>query len=163
MRAADSDRQFVADRLREALNEGRLDLTEYDDRLQQTYAAKTYGELDSILGDLPTVRAPERSQLATPPPAGAGTGTGPAKGQRMPSWMTATIGSWLSVSLICVVIWAASGHSSFWPIWVIGPWGAIVVARVIMAYASGDPHAYGEDEKDRSGRRRDRHRRDRHR
>ena len=43
MRAADSDRQAVADKLKKALDEGRLDLAEYDERLQRAYAAKTYG------------------------------------------------------------------------------------------------------------------------
>ena len=43
MRAGDGDRQAVADKLKAALDEGRLDLHEYDERLQQTYAAKTYG------------------------------------------------------------------------------------------------------------------------
>ena len=36
----------VADRLRVALDEGRLDLHEYDERLQRAYAARTYGDLD---------------------------------------------------------------------------------------------------------------------
>ena len=71
MRAADADRQFVADRLKDALNEGRLDLGEYDERLQQTYSARTYGELDKLLNDLPTVRPAERSQVARTGPAAA--------------------------------------------------------------------------------------------
>ena len=52
LRAADSDRQFVAERLQAALNEGRLTLSEYDERLEQTYAARTYGDLDRLLDDL---------------------------------------------------------------------------------------------------------------
>ena len=42
MRAADTDREATAERLRVALEEGRLDLHEYDERLQQAYGAKTY-------------------------------------------------------------------------------------------------------------------------
>ena len=53
MRAADADRERVAERLRAALEEGRLDLHEYDERLQGAYAAKTYGDLDALLTDLP--------------------------------------------------------------------------------------------------------------
>src|SRR5689334_24175934 len=53
MRAADADRQAVADQLKAALDEGRLDLHEYDERLQQTYAAKTFGALDALVTDLP--------------------------------------------------------------------------------------------------------------
>src|ERR687885_815865 len=47
MRASDADRTVVAERLQTALDEGRLSLTEYDERLQQTYAARTYGDLDA--------------------------------------------------------------------------------------------------------------------
>ena len=52
-RAADDDRAGIADQLRAALDEGRLVLHEYDDRLQRAYAAKTYAELDELVHDLP--------------------------------------------------------------------------------------------------------------
>ena len=48
-----------AERLRAALDEGRLDLHEYDERLQRTYAAKTYGDLDGLLDDLPATVPPQ--------------------------------------------------------------------------------------------------------
>nr|WP_231927147.1 DUF1707 domain-containing protein [Micromonospora zamorensis] len=69
MRASDSDRTAVADRLRVALNEGRLDLHEYDERLQRAYAARTYAELDGLLTDLPPVASVERSALSPLTPA----------------------------------------------------------------------------------------------
>ena len=53
MRAADSDRERVAEQLRVAHADGRLDLTEYDERVQQAWAARTYGELDVLTADLP--------------------------------------------------------------------------------------------------------------
>src|SRR5262245_7487690 len=52
-RAGDTDRQVVVDQVGIALREGRLDLAEYDERLRQAYAARTYGELDGLLADLP--------------------------------------------------------------------------------------------------------------
>jgi hypothetical protein len=160
MRAADSDRQFVADRLREALNEGRLDLGEYDDRLKLVYAAKTYGELDHLLHDLPTVAPPERSQLATTSPATAGP---PYHRRQIPVWLQATWGSWLTASLVCLVIWLATDPGGYpWPIWVAGPWGAVLLARTIMALGSGDPERYVHAERDRERQRRQ-ERRDRHR
>ncbi|WP_244252669.1 DUF1707 SHOCT-like domain-containing protein [Micromonospora antibiotica] len=64
MRAADTDREATAERLRVALEEGRLDLHEYDERLQQTYGAKTYAELDTVLADLPAPASAQRSALA---------------------------------------------------------------------------------------------------
>ena len=63
LRAADVDRQFVAERLKGALDEGRLDLHEYDERLQNVYAAKTYGDLDKVLADLPGFTPTAQSQL----------------------------------------------------------------------------------------------------
>ncbi len=165
MRAADADRQFVADRLRDALNEGRIDLSEYDDRLKQAYAARTYGELDTLLHDLPTVAPPERSQLATTGPAGA---TAPEQAgppfmrRQIPVWLQATWGSWLTASLICVVIWLATGaHGYPWPVWVAGPWGAVLVARTIMALGSGDPEGYVRTQEERRRQERQARRQDR--
>jgi len=56
MRVSDADRNKVAEILREAAGDGRIDLGELDERLDATYAAKTYGELVPITRDLaPTV------------------------------------------------------------------------------------------------------------
>ena len=54
MRISDADRHRVAELLREAAGDGRLDLTELDDRLGAAYAAKTYADLVPITADLPT-------------------------------------------------------------------------------------------------------------
>lgn len=54
MRISDSDRQNAANRLRAALNEGRLPVGEYDDRLGRLYQAVTYGELAGLFADLPS-------------------------------------------------------------------------------------------------------------
>jgi hypothetical protein len=53
MRAADADREAVAERLRIAASEGRLELWELDDRLGRAYCAKTYGDLETLVADLP--------------------------------------------------------------------------------------------------------------
>jgi len=148
MRAADSDRQYVADRLREALDEGRLDLGEYDDRLKETYAARTYGELDKVLGDLPAVTPPQQSQVAPVPPPVA---TEPATRRRGHPWLWAIWGGWVSTSLILIVIWVLTGwhHGSVWPLWVILPWGAVLLARTIGAVVSGDPAGHARAERER--------------
>jgi hypothetical protein len=52
-RAADADREAVAERLRVAAGEGRIDFEELDERLGQAYSAKTYGELEVLVADLP--------------------------------------------------------------------------------------------------------------
>lgn len=53
LRAADADREQVADQLRTAHAEGRLDLSEFQHRLDRCYEAKTFGELGALVSDLP--------------------------------------------------------------------------------------------------------------
>jgi hypothetical protein len=53
LRISDDDRHRVAEVLRQAAGEGRIDLEELDERLEATYGAKTYGDLVPITADLP--------------------------------------------------------------------------------------------------------------
>jgi len=55
LRASDADRDAVTERLRRAAGEGRLEPEELEDRLDTALRARTYGELDRVLSDLPTV------------------------------------------------------------------------------------------------------------
>ena len=52
-RASDADREAVAEKLRVAAAEGRIDFGELDDRLGQAYSAGTYGQLRALVADLP--------------------------------------------------------------------------------------------------------------
>ncbi|OLZ69923.1 hypothetical protein AV521_16435 [Streptomyces sp. IMTB 2501] len=54
LRASDADRERVAEVLRDALAEGRLDMHEFEERLDAVYKARTYGELTPLTRDLPT-------------------------------------------------------------------------------------------------------------
>ena len=54
LRASDAEREHVAERLRRASLEGRLGADELDDRLGAALSARTYGELDALLVDLPS-------------------------------------------------------------------------------------------------------------
>jgi hypothetical protein len=60
IRASDSDREQVAERLRQAAIEGRLTTDELEERLEAASAARTYGELDPLVADLPVTRSPQR-------------------------------------------------------------------------------------------------------
>lgn len=51
-RAAETDRIQVAQLLTEAAAQGRLQMSDYEDRLTKAYAAKTYAELDRLHSDL---------------------------------------------------------------------------------------------------------------
>jgi len=53
LRVSDADREKVADILRTAAGDGRLDLDELDERLEATYRARTYADLVPITVDLP--------------------------------------------------------------------------------------------------------------
>ncbi|MFI6933394.1 DUF1707 domain-containing protein [Streptomyces sp. NPDC050287] len=75
LRASDADRERVADILRDALAEGRLDMEEFGERLDATYKARTYGELAPITRDLPaaarTDSAPRVSMAKESAPSGS--------------------------------------------------------------------------------------------
>jgi len=137
MRAADADRHAVAEKLRAALDEGRLDLHEYDERLQQAYAAKTYGELDLLLTDLPSV-----APVAVPP---AGAVASAEQNEHVTAqWLMRTWSSWLPAVTITTAIWLVSSLAAgdllyFWPVWVAGPWGAVLLWQTVGGLASGQP------------------------
>lgn len=69
LRVSDSEREQVAEILRQAAGEGRLDFAELDERLERAYAARTYAELVPITADLPGVHLASESGSATELPA----------------------------------------------------------------------------------------------
>jgi hypothetical protein len=154
LRAADVDREFVAERLRGALNEGRLTLSEYDDRLKETYAARTYGDLKALLTDLPEVTPPGRSQMmpaASHDPLQPDGPYGHGHGRK---WVASQWSSWITIACILVVVWALSGAHSFWPAWPLGIWGAILLASTIRGLATGAPSQEARRRAEREARRR---------
>jgi hypothetical protein len=115
LRASDADRERVARILGEHGAAGRLTPEELEQRLDAAYAARTHGELDRLLDDLPgppAPRAPDRShELAR-------------------THLAHRAGLSAIACLLAVGIWAAGGGGSFWPIWVI------LLAAVGLARAS---------------------------
>ena len=61
LRISDADRHTVAELLREAAGEGRIDIDELDERLQAAYDARTYGDLVPLTADLPVGARPHHS------------------------------------------------------------------------------------------------------
>lgn len=51
--AANADRERAVDVLKDGFAEGRITKAEHDDRVARVYAARTYGELGSLVADLP--------------------------------------------------------------------------------------------------------------
>jgi hypothetical protein len=56
LRASDSDRETVAEILRDAAADGRLTMEELEERLTAAFAARTYGEFEPLISDLPAGR-----------------------------------------------------------------------------------------------------------
>lgn len=63
-RASDADRDHVAGLLGEAVADGRITPQEHDERIDQLYATKTYGQLAAVTADLGI----DRRTLARRPP-----------------------------------------------------------------------------------------------
>ena len=53
LRASDADRDAIAERLRAAAVEGRLEPDELEERLHRALRARTYGDLGRLVSDLP--------------------------------------------------------------------------------------------------------------
>src|SRR4249919_1522568 len=64
MRASDDDRQQVVDRLRAAVEDGRLKMEEFTERMGLAYQAVTYGDLGKSVADLPRASPQPESRLA---------------------------------------------------------------------------------------------------
>jgi hypothetical protein len=134
LRAADVDRVFVADLLKRAVDEGRLSLSEYDDRLRRTYEARTYGELDKVIGDLP--KPSRRSGLVPASPAVPAPVRSSGSGSSR-SWISPVWYAWFIAVGINTVIWlivtVTSGEWVYpWPLWVAGPWGIVLLAGTLF-------------------------------
>ena len=74
-RASDRDREAVVQRVQDAFAEGRLDDVEFDERMRAALNARTYGELDVLLADLPaatTAAAADGAAAGAGAPGGAG-------------------------------------------------------------------------------------------
>lgn len=66
LRASDDDRERVAVVLREAYAAGRLTNEEFTERLDATYAARTFGDLAPLTADLPARVKPIRVSTTWP-------------------------------------------------------------------------------------------------
>ncbi|MGY1807564.1 DUF1707 domain-containing protein [Blastococcus sp. SYSU D00669] len=140
MRAADKDREAVVHRLGEHMAAGRLTVAEYEERSARAYAAKTYGDLAEVTSDLPAL---EPVRPATPVtqhrPAHTGSCGAGAWGWHPWGWGSSTRAAWSSwtgTAVIVLAIWLITSLASgsllyFWPMWVIGPWGAVLLAQTL--------------------------------
>ena len=146
MRASDADRERTASLLREHHAAGRLDAAEFNDRLDRVFTARTMGDLDALLADLPGIdlyRLPAASIRpvppgATRPRAGGGSaldrhGEGAISPQRVATWA-----SWAAVSALLFVTWLGLGLLSGGAAWI--PWFLLIVIPWAVVITRRPPH-----------------------
>jgi len=147
IRASDDDRERAVALLREHHAAGRLTVEEFNERLDKAYAAKTLGDLDELMSDLPVIDLYRLPDASLPPHyrrqipgsgslAVAAGGVARPHGRFSPAWQAAW-GSWFSITLLCFVIWALSGAGYVWPLWIAGPWGAVMLGRWVAGSHPG--------------------------
>jgi hypothetical protein len=124
LRAADADRQAVADRLRRAHDEGRLDFADYDLRLGRAYAAVTYADLDELVVDLPAGLA-------------AGGAAVPLPARRTPVALLVLWTVWACGFAVNLLLWTlvslGNGEPDyFWPMWLLVPGTALLVVSCLV-------------------------------
>ncbi len=140
IRASDADRDRTTALLREHHAAGRLTAEEFQERMERAFDAKTLGELDELLADLPAIdlyQLPDASLRRIPPrpgqsllPADPG---GPASPLRFGPG-TVAIGAWATVSAALVAIWAVAaviGAGTWIPWWalIVLPWLWVMIRR----------------------------------
>lgn len=167
LRISNADRDKAIAQLQAALDEGRIDLAEFDERAKTAYEAKTNAELDLIFEDLPGGR-PKTGEVVPSEPAGP-----PAPGvhghmhggrpwiHRFPALRgLITVGG--ITTAIWVATWIGTGEPTyFWPIWPILGLGIATVMQFVNGGWGGDDDGDDEDERRRRDRR-DRRRGDRY-
>jgi Domain of unknown function (DUF1707) len=107
VRAGDADRQQVVAELQRHYVDGRLSTDELSERVDRALAARTFGELDVLLADLPTEpRVPETPRT---------------------SWLTPFVTfpgvllvGMLAMLIITWLLWLPNGNAPVWPVFILG-------------------------------------------
>jgi len=125
IRASNADREAVVKRLADAYAEGRLELSEMDERTTAAYAAKTVGDLKPLTADLP--EAAPTAVVATETPSSDSSGWSdwqPWLKFALPAVIALNLAVWVAVSavsdhhlvfpwwIILVIVWVTGGHKS---------------------------------------------------
>jgi hypothetical protein len=88
MRVGDAEREAAAAEVREHFASGRLTQDELNQRLDQTFAAKTRGDLNGVFTDLPSANWRDATTRSTPSGAFGGRTAIGRPGQQWTDWGT---------------------------------------------------------------------------
>ena len=129
LRAADADRHQIAEQIKAALDEGRLSLSEYDDRVRQAYAARTYAELLVLVADLP------KPGLSAADVTARRQAEARRAARRMPVALLVLWTVWGSLMAVNLMVWflvavTVDGYVYPWPIWLLVPGAALGASTV---------------------------------
>jgi len=135
MRVSDADRAVTARHLQWAQGEGLLDLGEFDTRSGELWAAKTRGELDRLVRDLPPVPA----QAPTPRPGTSPTVFSDTGGGTAMRVLTIVF---TSIAVVNLVVWGlvslTTGEAVYpWFLWSGIP--PLAVLLTLYAFGIGRP------------------------
>ena len=129
LRASDADRERFVETLRQHHVEGRLTADELAERTERAYAARTFADLDALGTDLPPLSspAPPPGPPSAVPPGWDPTAPGLPPRMRPPGPRRAAAKAnllrfllWYGLlTVVLIVVWAASGRGYFWPVWPI--------------------------------------------
>jgi hypothetical protein len=121
LRASDADRERVVERLRNAAAEGRLLAHELEQRMATALRARTYGELDAVVADLPGERVgltrPARSRSLRslgPVPAVALVLAIPMVFALVVAVVTIVFAMLTAWAVLAAIIWMMLGHGRRW-------------------------------------------------
>jgi len=145
MRASDEDRERTATMLREHHAVGRLTAEEFGDRVDRVFTAKTVGDLDALLADLPAIdlyQLPSASIRPASRPAVRPRARGSSELERrdggallpgsVAGWLT-----WTAASSLLVIIWLSVGIVSGGAAWL--PWFLLIVIPWALTLARRPP------------------------
>jgi len=123
LRVSDVERVAVQERLRRAVADGQLELSEFDERLTGVWSARTRRDLAALTRDLPAELPPV--QPAPPSPRRVVTDTAGGTVMRVLSTV------WVCALVVNVIVWflVSYGVGAFvhpWPVW-LAPAGAVLV------------------------------------
>lgn len=114
MRASNAEREAFAETISKASQDGRITVTEADERLSRIYAATFREELPGIVADLPKETWPV--DYGRPQPTPTPTPTTPARtGQTWSAALTVHAAFVGFIAVVAIAGWIHSRAPFFWP------------------------------------------------